>query len=196
MSSSLYQPTQDKQVANNIFKTSIPRLFYIAHNKHPDNRGFFSEIGLIPDFETIIKAPFVIKQINHSRSITNVTRGIHRENWNKFVTVTRGSCFCAIADLDPNSPTFRQHESFMLGDGPNDLDGSLFISAGLGNSTCIVNGPVDYIYAVDALYRDRDTSHDQAVSLFDPWLAINWPIPRSQMILSIRDQQAITTDQL
>ena len=64
-------------------------------------------------------------------------------------------------------------------------------SKGLGNSLCVVNGPVDYLYAVDALYRERDTSGDQAISLFDPELAIPWPISREQMIISERDKQSV-----
>jgi dTDP-4-dehydrorhamnose 3,5-epimerase len=192
MLTSLYQPTAEKQVADRIFSTTVSGLWYIAHSKHGDNRGFFSEIGLLPDLETVIGHPFVIKQINLARSSDYVTRGIHCENWNKYVTVIRGSCFCAIADVVSTSPTFKQVETFMLGDGDQDLDGSLYISKGLGNSLCGVKGPVDYLYAVDALYRDRDTSGDQAISLFDPELAIEWPIPKDQMIISDRDSQSIT----
>lgn len=189
---SLYQPTSEKQVGDRIFKTTIQGLWYIAHSKHGDERGFFAEIGLLPDLEKVIGQPFVIKQINLARSSDNVTRGIHCENWNKYVTVIRGSCFCAISDIVTSSPTFGRVETFMLGDGPDDLAGSLFITKGLGNSLCVVKGPVDYLYAVDALYRDRDTSVDQAISLFDPDLAIQWPIPKEQMIVSERDKQSIT----
>lgn len=196
MALSLYQPTQDKQVANHIYRTSVSGLYYVAHHKHGDARGFFSEIGLIPDIEEVIGHSFTIKQLNLSRSQTNVVRGIHRENWNKFVTVTQGSCFCAVADVNPQSPTYKQVATFMLGDGDTDLPGSLYISAGLGNSACIVRGPVDYLYVVDALYRDRNPQFDQAISLFDPSLHIDWPIDRNQMILSDRDQRGINLDQI
>jgi len=187
----LYQPTVEKQVGDRIFKTSIKGLWYIAHNKHEDSRGFFSEIGLIPDLEKVIGHEFSIKQINLARSIDNVTRGIHCENWNKYITIVQGSCFCAVADVVATSPTYKQVEVFMLGDGDTDLAGSLYISKGLGNSLSVVKGPVDYLYAVDALYRDRDTSGDQAISLFDPELAIPWPIDQQQMLISDRDKTAV-----
>lgn len=192
MLSPLYQPTAEKQVADRIFKTSIQGLWYIAHDMHADERGFFKEISLIPDLDKVLSFTFIIQQINIARSEKNVTRGIHCENWNKLVTIVRGRCFCALADINPNSTTYKQVETFMLGDGPHDLLGSLFISKGLGNSLCVVDGPVDYLYAVDALYRDRDTSGDQAISIFDPTLAIKWPIAADEMIISDRDRRAIT----
>jgi dTDP-4-dehydrorhamnose 3,5-epimerase len=142
--------------------------------------------------EAIIGYQFKIQQINQARSMENVIRGIHCENWNKLVTVTSGSCFCAIADVKKTSPTYKKTETFMLGDGDQDLSGSLFITKGLGNSLCVVKGPVDYLYAVDALYRDRDKSGDQAVSLFDPELNIEWPIKQEDMIISDRDKSAVT----
>ncbi len=188
----LYQPDTNKQVEDRIFKTAINGLWYIAHKKVGDNRGFFAELSLIPDLEKTIGFPFSIRQINLARSETKVTRGIHCENWNKLVTVVRGSCFCAIADINPQSSSYKEVETFMLGDGDNDLSGSLFITKGLGNSLSVVSGPVDYLYAVDALYRERDTSNDQAVSLFDPELAIPWPIAQTDMIISKRDEQAIS----
>jgi len=191
----LYQPDTNKQVEERVFKTSITGLWYVAHQKVGDNRGFFAELSLIPDLEKTIGNPFNIRQINLARSEANVTRGFHCENWNKLVTVVRGSCFCAIADVNPDSPTYKEVETFMLGDGDGDLTGSLFISKGLGNSLCVVDGPVDYLYAVDALYRDRDKSNDQAISLFDTDLNIPWPIEKSQMIISVRDEQAVTLQQ-
>jgi len=192
MSYTLYQPTPEKQVGDRVYKTSVQGLWYIAHNKNGDNRGFFSEISLVPDVEKATGIPFNMRQMNLARSEANVTRGIHCENWNKLVTVIRGSCFCAIADVTATSSTYKQVETFILGDGETDLSGSLFISKGLGNSLSVVNGPVDYLYAVDALYRERDKSGDQAVSLFDPELAINWPIAADAMIISDRDRSAIT----
>ena len=104
--------------------------------------------------------------------------------------------FCALADVRPASPTFGAVETFMLGHGAGAHGGALFIESGIANSFCVLEGPVDYVYGVDRLYRERDPKGDQAISLFDPDLNVAWPIPRAQMILSERDRQSKTLREL
>lgn len=188
-----YQPTKDLEIKDGVFKTKINGLYYLAFNYFPDNRGFFSEIGYTYKIETIIGTPFKIAQLNHSRSLDNVVRGLHAEGWNKLTTVTNGTAFSALADVRPDSTTFAKVETFLFGEA--GLKGSLFIAQGIANSVCVIKGPVDYLYCVDKLYQDRDPADDQAISLFDPDLNINWPIPRDQMIISDRDKQAVTLRQ-
>ncbi|MFA9289009.1 MAG: dTDP-4-dehydrorhamnose 3,5-epimerase family protein [Weeksellaceae bacterium] len=187
-----YQPTPENQLNERVYKTTIDGLYYISHNTNRDDRGFFSEVAVFPYLEKATGTPFHIRQINHANSQVNVARGIHTEDWNKYVAITAGICFSAIADVRPASTTFGKVETFLLGHGEDALDGSLFIPAGAGNSMCVVSGPVDYLYFVDKVYADRDTSGDLAITLFDPDLAIEWPIPREQMIISDRDKKAVT----
>ena len=188
----LYKVNEKNKVEDRIYKTSINYLYYISTIVHEDNRGFYREVALIPDIEKVIGKPFSIKQLNHANSVKNVIRGMHAEDWNKLVTVTHGVCLCVLADIRPNSPTFLKKEYTLLGFGENALPGSIFITKGIANSMFIVEEPVEYIYAVDELYRDRDKSGDVAISLFDPDLNIQWPIPQEEMIISDRDKNSIT----
>lgn len=169
--------------------TSISGLWYLNYDFHGDNRGFFAEVALLPDLNSQLPTPFVPQQFNLARSAQNVARGFHAEPWNKLITVVSGTSQCVIADIRPDSPTYKQTESFVLGD--DGQRGCLFISRGLANGYCVVNGPMNYFYAVDALYRDRNTSGDTAISLFDPDLNVTWSIPKENMILSDRDQNAV-----
>ena len=186
-----YHPTENKKIAEGIYKTSIDGLLYIMHKTFADERGFFSEIARLPELEVITGKSFHVKQINHARSLTNVIRGIHAEGWNKYITIASGICFSAIADVRPHSTTFGNKEYFILGNSEGSLDGSLYIPSGAGNSMAVIDGPVDYIYFVDCLYQDRDKEGDVAISLFDPDLAIEWPIAREDMIISERDINSI-----
>jgi dTDP-4-dehydrorhamnose 3,5-epimerase len=183
---------QPVQGFENWYSTSLSGLWYYHSKVFKDNRGYYSELSHTPDIEAVTKQPFPIKQLNLARSEQNVIRGFHAEQWNKMVCVSQGEAFCAIADVRPDSPTFGQVETFVLGHSDASLPGVLFISAGFGNSLCVLNGPVDYFYAVDQLYRERDTQHDVAISLFDPNLAITWPINREVMIISERDSNSVT----
>lgn len=190
--STSYHPTKDLEIKDGVHKTNIDGLFYLAFNHFPDNRGFFTEVGHIHKIEEVFGQPFKIAQVNHSRSLKNVVRGMHAEGWNKLVTVTNGVSFSALADVRPDSKTFGKVETFLLGINGQALKGSLFIASGIANSVCVIEDPVDYIYCVDKLYKDRNPADDQAISVFDKDLNINWPIKKEDMVISDRDKQAIT----
>ncbi|MFI5265318.1 MAG: dTDP-4-dehydrorhamnose 3,5-epimerase family protein [Candidatus Levyibacteriota bacterium] len=191
----LYAVDEKNKLADRIYSTAIPGLLYIDSPVHADNRGFYREMALIPDLEKVLGSHFQVKQLNHANSVKNVVRGMHAEDWNKLVTIMHGVCLCVLADIRPDSPTFLKTEYVLLGFGERALPGSLFITRGIANSLCIIQDPVEYIYAVDELYRERDTSGDVAVSIFDPDLNIQWPIPKDEMIISDRDKNSITLRQ-
>ena len=188
----IFVPTKELQIGKGIYRTAIHELFYLDQSVYPDNRGFFSEVVLFPEVEAITGESFITKQVNYARSEKNVVRGIHAEGWNKCTFVTRGKAFCAVVDVRPDSKTFLKKEYLLLGEGEDALRGVLFLPSGVGNLLCVLEGPVDYIYLVNCLYKDRDPAGDVAISLFDPDIAIPWPIPREQMIISKRDIDAIT----
>lgn len=192
--SSTYTKQESNHIEGNVYKTSIEGLLYYDRKLLGDDRGFFSEVSHLPVIQKVSGVDFSVKQVNHARSQKNVVRGIHAEDWNKFVFIASGKAFCAIADLRPESPTFKKVETFTLGFDDESLHGGIFIPRGLGNSVAVLEGPLDYIYFVDKLYSERDTSGDTAISLFDPQLAIKWPIEREQMIISERDQKAVELD--
>ena len=191
-----YQPTKGSLIQNNIYRTKLDGLFYLEHTQYSDERGFFAELALIPDLNEITDINFSIAQINQAHSTTNVIRGFHAEDWNKLVYIVQGIAFCALADTRPDSNTFGQVETFMFGNHPEKtLNGALFVSSGIANSICVTKGPVDYLYFVDQLYRDRAKDDDVAISLFDQDLAVYWPIAKESMIFSDRDNQSITLRQ-
>ena len=192
----MYQPQTKNQVQKGVYKTKIDGLFYLDRHSFADKRGFFAEIAYTHVIEQITGKPFQVKQINHSVSLANVVRGMHAEDWKKLATVTSGICFSALADVRPKSSTFGQVETFKLGFGQGALTGSLFINESIANSICVIKGPVSYVYCVDRLYKQRNPKGDIAISVFDPDLNINWPIPKNKMILSKRDQDTTTLRKL
>lgn len=191
-----FQPTEENKISETVHRTSIDGLYYIPHKFFPDDRGFYSELARTPEIDALTGEKFVAQQFNQSRSKTNVIRGIHAEDWNKLVTVTNGLCFCALVDLRKDSATFGKHETLVLGTTDQALHGSIYITRGIGNSFCVVEGPVDYVYAVDALWAGRDTSKDVAINLFDPQVNIEWPMPKEQMIISERDLNSVNLGDL
>jgi dTDP-4-dehydrorhamnose 3,5-epimerase len=191
----LYQPNPADQIAPGVYKTPMAGLYYLPREAFKDERGFYTELVRFPEIEAVTQQPFIAKQLNLSSSKTNVIRGFHAENWDKLLTVVEGHGFCAWADIRPESPTFGQVVTMWVGRGDNAHFGSMFVSKGIANSFCVLDEPLYYLYAVNQLYKERDASGDVAISLFDPDLNVAWPIHRAQMILSDRDNQAITLRQ-
>lgn len=193
-----YTPQPDLEITDNIFRTSIDGLFYFKYKKFLDERGFFSQVleperiraaGINPDF--------TIKQVNLAVSKERVARGLHTEGWNKLITVVQGRAFCALADVRQDSPTYKKIEYFdFLADPQSEWGEGLYISQKIGNSICAVEGPVHYLYGVDQLYHERNTADDLAVSIFDPELNIQWPFAKGEMIISKRDLQSVTLQEL
>ena len=192
----MYTLTSEREIAHGIYSTALSGLYYIETTQHSDSRGYYAELARIPELEVVTGSPFTIAQLNLAHSGHHVARGIHAEQWNKLITIPAGTAFCAFADITPGSATFGKVETAYLGQGDSALHGSFYLSKGIGNSLCVTEGPVDYLYAVDALYKDRDTKFDRALSLFDATLAIKWPLSQAEMIISERDATAVTLDEL
>lgn len=194
--SKVYKPSKEKKVLEHIYRTKFEKVFYIERPLFEDERGFFMEMANIPNIEEVTGKKFRVRQANHTRSKTNVVRGMHAEGWNKLVRVMSGKIFSALADVEPQSDTFGQVEYFKLGWGKGYLAGSLYIEQGMANSLCVVEGPADYFYLVDKLYSERDPKGDKAISVFDKDLDIEWPVEKEKMILSKRDRDSITLRKL
>lgn len=162
-----------------ISETSIPGLLRIERPVRRDERGFFHEVVRPEDLSQYTGQNFQARQVNHSRSIKGVLRGLHAERWNKLVWIARGRAFSAIVDIRPDSPTFGRYETFELSE-ENGL--VLHIPEGCANSIYALT-EVDYIYLVSKVYDGSDTT---AVAWDDPDIAVPWP--DRQPILSQRDQ--------
>jgi dTDP-4-dehydrorhamnose 3,5-epimerase len=155
--------------------TDIDGLLVVHWDTHGDERGFFRQTYQVRELTEALGREPVLRQGNHSRSAPGVLRGFHAEPWDKLVYVVRGLAFAAIADIRPDSPTFGEARTFLLGDGPDGERIRLFISEGLANSFCTLgDGPTDYVYDVSDYWRpDIDKP---AVAWDDPDLGVEWPI--------------------
>lgn len=172
--------TERRKKDMNIKKTSIPGLLILERPVFEDERGFFREIFHLDELNRILGFEFKPVQMNHSRSMPRVLRGLHAEAWNKLIYPVTGESFLAIVDLRPDLPSFAKVETFTIDDKKRY---GLFIPNGLANSICVIGEEsVDYIYLTDVYW---DGSDRRAIAFDDPDLAINWPIKNP--IISQRD---------
>lgn len=163
-----------------VHPTSIEGVLRVALDVHGDDRGWFKEsyqrerlVGQgLPDLHV------VQHNVSYNEQV-GVTRGIHAEPWDKFASPAFGRVFTAIVDLREGE-AFGRVETFELGVG----DG-LYIPRGCGNSFCTLEPNTVYSYLVNDHWSPEVTYVH--VNLFDETLAIEWPVPRDQMIVSPKD---------
>jgi dTDP-4-dehydrorhamnose 3,5-epimerase-like enzyme len=109
-----------------------------------------------------------------------VTRGLHAEPWDKFVSLANGRVFCAWVDVRPGE-SFGQTFSVEL-----DPSKAVYVPKGVANGYQTLDEHVVYTYLVNA-HWSPDAKYTM-VNAFDPALNISWPIPKEQAIVSEKDE--------
>lgn len=163
-------------------QTSIPGLLEFDLAVFGDNRGWFKENYQRQKLVTLgLPEDFHIVQNNISfNQMRGVTRGVHGEPWDKFISVAYGSVFAAIVDLR-SGDNFGRVETFELNPGK-----AIFVPKGCGNSFQTLEDNTIYTYLVNG-YWSADAQYTM-VNLSDPKLAIQWPIPLKQAEISDKDK--------
>lgn len=164
-------------------KTPIPGMLLFDLPVHGDNRGWFKEnwqrekmtkFGL-PDFGPV--------QNNISfNAEKGVTRGIHAEPWDKYISIGSGKVFGAWVDL-------REGESFgKVFTVELDASKAIFVPRGVGNAFQALEENTVYIYLVNDHWSQDAQDQYTFLNLADETAAIDWPIPLSECELSEKDQ--------
>ncbi|AEB07222.1 dTDP-4-dehydrorhamnose 3,5-epimerase; dTDP-4-dehydrorhamnose reductase [Coriobacterium glomerans PW2] len=166
-----------------VHRTDIPGLVVLDLPVHGDNRGWFKEnwqrakmvaLGL-PDIRP------VQNNISYNTS-RGVTRGIHAEPWDKYISIAIGEIFGAWVDLRPGA-TFGRVFTCTL-----DPSKAIFVPRGVGNAFQTLADGTTYTYLVDAHWSLAQKRTYTFVNLADPDLAIDWPIPLTAAELSDADR--------
>ena len=168
---------------------SVPRIagaLIFTPVPHADERGFFCRTF---DADVVRAAgidPGSFAQDSISRSVRGVVRGLHVRRGageSKLVRCSAGAIFDVVVDLRPDSPTYRNWESFEL---TGDSQVSLFVPAGCAHGFQALTDPADTSYRID---RPHDPTEDVSIAFDDPELDIPWPLPVTMM--SDRDRLAL-----
>ena len=162
--------------------TNIPGMLVFDLPVHGDARGWFKEnwqrakqvaLGL-PDLGPV--------QNNISfNAQRGVTRGVHAEPWDKYVSVATGSVFGAWVDLRPGD-SFGEVCTCVIDPGK-----AVYVPRGVGNSFQALEDGTAYTYLVNAHWSAELKGTYTFVNLADPELGIEWPIPLDEATVSEAD---------
>ena len=135
--------------------TKIDGLVLVQPKVISDDRGFFFETYRRNEYAALgIDVEFV--QDNHSRSVRGTIRALHfqlRPGQAKLIRCARGSVYDVAVDLRKESPTYGQHEAFVLSDKNAQ---QAFIPVGFAHGFCVTSEEADVAYKVSSYYEGRD----------------------------------------
>jgi dTDP-4-dehydrorhamnose 3,5-epimerase len=168
----------------------IEGAFQITPTQHADSRGRFLEWYRTDLFGAAAGHPLDLAQANTSVSARGTVRGIHfartPPGQAKYVTCVRGAVWDFIVDLRIGSPTFGQHRLVVL----DDVDRrAVYLAEGLGHAICALEDDTTLLYLCSTTYNPTG---EREVSPLDPDLGLDFPLPRSELILSDKDAAAPT----
>ncbi len=163
-----------------VTETIIPGMFLVNLAVHGDNRGWFKENYQKEKMEALGLPAFEIVQNNFSfNAEVGVTRGLHAEPWEKFISLANGKVFGAWVDLRAG-PSFGQVYTHEI-----TPEVAIFVPRGVANGYQTLEANITYTYLVNK-HWSADVKY-VGLDLFDPGLAINWPIFKEKSIISEKD---------
>lgn len=175
----MFDPTEYNELS--VSETAIPGFYEISLDVRGDNRGWFKENYQKEKLEALGLPPFEIVQNNFSFNVEKgVTRGLHAEPWEKYISVANGRVFGAWVDLR-KGPSFGTKLTLEINPGK-----AVFVPRGVANGYQTLDENITYTYLVNA-HWSPDAKYT-FVNLFDPEIGINWPIAPDQAVISDKDK--------
>lgn len=174
-----FNPEAHSELA--VLDTTIPGFYIVDLVVNGDSRGWFKENYQKEKMEALGLPSFDVVQNNFSfNDEVGVTRGLHAEPWDKFVSVANGSVFGAWVDLRAGE-SFGQTLTLEINPGV-----AVYVPRGVANGYQTLEPNVTYTYLVNE-HWSPDAKYT-FVNLFDTELGIEWPVNQDSAIISEKDE--------
>lgn len=169
-------------------------LYLFNPKRFADERGCFSETFRQDWLTEALGQKVCFCQQNQVKSKQGVLRGLHFQQapyaQAKLLQVIEGEILDVLVDLRRSSKTFGQYLSIPL--NAEDQQ-TLYIPPGLAHGYLVLSHQACVAYQVDQYYQP---SAEMGLAYKDPTLAISWPKLTIPYLISAKDQQQPTLEQL
>jgi dTDP-4-dehydrorhamnose 3,5-epimerase len=168
----------------NIEATAIPDVLLIEPASFEDARGFLYESFNARRFAALTGIETRFVQDNHSRSLSNVLRGLHyqiEQPQGKLMRVVVGAVFDVSVDLRTSSPTFGQWVGVTLSAANRR---QLWVPPGFAHGFVVLGEAAELLYKTTDYWAPE---HERSILWNDPAIGIAWPAGLTP-ILSAKDQ--------
>jgi len=173
----------------NLIKTTIDDLVLLKSTIFKDRRGYFMESYHQKNLNNLIGEVNFI-QDNESESSRGVLRGLHFQKppfaQAKLVRCLKGSVLDVVLDLRKDSKTYGCFETTVLS---QENKNQLFIPKGFAHGFVVLSETAIFSYKVDNYYNPDSES---GILWNDPDLKIDWKIPKDEIIISEKDNNLPT----
>ena len=171
----------------------ISGVWVITPKRFGDKRGYFCEVFKLAEFEDHVgHVDFV--QDNESLSCKGVLRGLHFQRGEcsqaKLVRVSQGAVLDVVVDLRHGSPTWGKSLAVELS---ADNGRQMFIPRGFAHGFVVLSDVAQFQYKVDNLYAPQS---EATLRFDDPALGIDWHIDRADMVLSDKDLNGLSLEEM
>ncbi|WP_353081803.1 dTDP-4-dehydrorhamnose 3,5-epimerase family protein [Tessaracoccus lapidicaptus] len=163
-------------------QTGIPGLVTLNLRMEEDQQGWFLEgwhAGRLAEHGVTGFTPVQLnaRHFNHR----GLTAGFYAEPWDRVTAVVEGRVMGAWVDLRPG-PGYGRTATAELERGQ-----AVFIPRGVGNAHQVLDNHTTLVTMLDQHWTPEARSRYVTVNLFDPSLAIRWPIGLEEAIVSDAD---------
>ena len=169
-----------------VIKTGIDGVLIIEPKVFGDARGYFFESFNAKEFAEKTGLNITFVQDNESSSRYGVLRGLHFQlppyTQSKLVRVVKGRVVDVVVDIRKGSPTYGKYEMCEL---TEENHRQFFVPKGMAHGFVVLSETAIFQYKCDDFYHPEA---EGAIAWDDPDIAINWPIPVQDVILSEKDK--------
>ena len=175
-------------------ETKLKGCFIIEPKIFEDKRGYFLESYNQKTFNKLIGTNINFVQDNESFSSKGVLRGLHYQTGAhaqaKLVRVLKGKVLDVAVDLRKESQTFGQYTAVELSEENRK---QLFVPRGFAHGFIVLEDDTVFLYKCDNYY---DKTSESGIIFNDKALNINWNFPEGKMIVSEKDKNLTTFENL
>ena len=167
-------------------RTRIEGAWLLTPTVHPDPRGSFRETYRASAFDAL-GLPTGFVQENVSESDQGVLRGLHyADGMAKLTQVVHGETYHVIADMRPDSPTYRAWQAFEF---TAEAPALLYVPPGVANGFYVRSPRATVHYKQTRYY---DPAIERRVRWNDPALGVTWPTDTPRLSDQDRDIPDLT----
>jgi len=152
--------------------TALPEVRIVRHDRFEDDRGWFTEV-LRADTFAGLGLPQRFVQVNLSRSVRGVVRGLHFQ-WDppmgKLMRVAVGRAFLVAVDIRPGSPTLGRAVTL---EASSDEPVLVWAPATFARGFAALSEVAEVEYHCTGTYNPAAES---GIRWDDPAIGIDWPV--------------------
>lgn len=159
--------------------TTVAGAHLIELERRGDARGFFARFFCEREFADAGLVSHYPQMNNSLTAQRGTLRGLHYQlppaAEAKVVRCVRGAFWDVVADLRPNSPTYRRWFGARLDTEDRHM---MYVPPGCAHGFVTLTDDAEALYLSGAAYSPE---HERGVRYDDPWLGIEWPVTPTEM---------------